>query len=72
MELIHLVWSSLEMGLQISGDFILLECQNSPSDVPKNVCTITYRFRGSYFYHSGEGHKVMTGREAETRLKGRR
>lgn len=51
------------MGLQISCDFILLECQNSSNDVPKNECTITYRFRGNYFYHSREGHKVMTGRE---------
>lgn len=60
-------WSFLETGLQISCDFILLECQNSSNDVPKNVCTITYRFRGSYFYHSGEVHKAMSGREAEAR-----
>lgn len=62
------------MGLQISCDFILLECQNASNGVPKKRVsnqshTDLDTSRGCYFYNSGEGNRVMIGREAEAGLR---
>lgn len=73
VELTHLLGVLQKCDCRFLADSILLWCQISTNNVPKNVCKITCRFRHFkkklFLPQPGRKQKVAIGREARAGLR---